>query len=80
MTTTLAQNSERLDKIAGLENLTGGADGNGQIGQAVDSIRRLADDLDKRTGEISTGLTQFSNSGLNILRLSPSTAAGRWLN
>jgi phospholipid/cholesterol/gamma-HCH transport system substrate-binding protein len=65
VTSTLAQNSERLDKMmAGLESLTGGADGNGQIGQAVDSIRRLADDLDKRTGEISTGLTQFSNSGL----------------
>jgi|SRR5271170_1968378 len=65
VTSTLAQNSERLDKMmAGLESLTGGADGNGQIGQAVDSIRRLADDLDKRTAEISTGLTQFSNSGL----------------
>jgi phospholipid/cholesterol/gamma-HCH transport system substrate-binding protein len=66
VTATLAQNSERLDKVmAGLQNLTGGSDGsNGQIGQAADSIRRLADDLDKQTTEISTGLTQFSNSGL----------------
>ena len=65
VTTTLAENSQRLDKVmAGLQNLTGGADGNGQIGQAADSIRRLADDLDKRTDEISTGLAQFSNSGL----------------
>jgi phospholipid/cholesterol/gamma-HCH transport system substrate-binding protein len=65
VTATLADNSERLDKMmAGLQTLTGDASGNGQIGQAVDSIRRLADDLDKRSGEISTGLAQFSNSGL----------------
>jgi len=65
VTATLAQNSERLDRImAGLENLTGGADGHGQIAEAAASIRRLADNLDKRTAEISTGLAQFSNSGL----------------
>ena len=28
------------------------------------SIRKLADNLDKRTDEISTGLARFSNSGL----------------
>jgi phospholipid/cholesterol/gamma-HCH transport system substrate-binding protein len=65
VTSTLARNSERLDKVmAGLENLTGSADNSGQIGQAADSIRRLADDLDKNTGEISAGLAQFSNAGL----------------
>jgi phospholipid/cholesterol/gamma-HCH transport system substrate-binding protein len=65
VTATLAQNSERLDNVmAGLQNLTGGTDGNGQIGQAADSIRRLADDLDKQTAQISAGLNQFSNSGL----------------
>jgi len=65
VTATLAQNSERLDKVmAGLENLAGSADGGGQIGQAADAIHRLADNLDKRTEDISTGLTQFSNSGL----------------
>jgi len=65
VTATLAQNSERLDKVmAGLQNLTGGSDGNGQIGQAADSIRRLADDLDKQTTDITAGLAQFSNSGL----------------
>ena len=36
----------------------------GQIGQAADAIRKLADNLDKRTDEISTGLVHFSNSGL----------------
>ncbi len=65
VTNTLAQNSQRLDKImAGLENLAGGPDNNGQIGKAADSIRRLADDLDKQTSQISAGLTQFSNTGL----------------
>jgi phospholipid/cholesterol/gamma-HCH transport system substrate-binding protein len=43
---------------------SGDGDGNGQIGRAADSIRRLADDLDKNTNDISAGLSQFSNSGL----------------
>jgi phospholipid/cholesterol/gamma-HCH transport system substrate-binding protein len=67
VTSTLADNSQRLDKVmTGLQNLIGGTDGNGngQIGQAADSIRKLADDLDKNTNAISTGLTQFSTSGL----------------
>jgi phospholipid/cholesterol/gamma-HCH transport system substrate-binding protein len=65
VTATLAQNSQRLDKVMlGLQNLMGGRDGNGQIGEAADSIRKLADDLDKNTNEISAGLLQFSNSGL----------------
>jgi phospholipid/cholesterol/gamma-HCH transport system substrate-binding protein len=65
VTATLAQNSQRLDKVMeGLQNLTGGTDGNGQIGQAADAIRRLADDLDKQTTAISAGLTQFTNTGL----------------
>jgi phospholipid/cholesterol/gamma-HCH transport system substrate-binding protein len=66
VTATLAQNSERFEKVmAGLETLSGGEDGKGgQIGEAADAIRKLADNLDKRTGEISTGLARFSNSGL----------------
>jgi phospholipid/cholesterol/gamma-HCH transport system substrate-binding protein len=61
----LAQNSQHLNQVmAGLENLTGTADNKGQIGQAADAIKRLADNLDKRTAEISVGLTQFSNTGL----------------
>lgn len=65
VTATLAQNSQRLDTImGGLQTLAGGPDGDGQIGKAADSIRRLADDLDKQSAQISAGLTQFSNSGL----------------
>ena len=65
VTETLAENSQRLDKVMqGLQNLTNGPDGNGQIGQAADAIRHLAEDLDKNTNEISAGLAQFSNTGL----------------
>jgi phospholipid/cholesterol/gamma-HCH transport system substrate-binding protein len=65
VTSSLAQNSQRLDKVmAGLENLTGSADDHGEIAEAAAAIRRLADNLDKRTDEISTGLAHFSNSGL----------------
>jgi phospholipid/cholesterol/gamma-HCH transport system substrate-binding protein len=67
VTETLADNSQRLDKVmTGLQSLIGGTDGNGngQIGLAADSIRKLANDLDRNTNEISTGLAQFSNSGL----------------
>jgi phospholipid/cholesterol/gamma-HCH transport system substrate-binding protein len=65
LTATLAQNSKRLDHVmAGLENLTGSGDSRGEIAEAAVSIRKLADNLDKRTDEISTGLVKFSNSGL----------------
>jgi phospholipid/cholesterol/gamma-HCH transport system substrate-binding protein len=65
VTATLAQNSKHLDKVmAGLENLTGTGDNPGEIAQAAVAIRKLADNLDKRTDDISTGLTRFSNSGL----------------
>jgi phospholipid/cholesterol/gamma-HCH transport system substrate-binding protein len=41
----LARNSERIDKIAaGMQNLTGGADGNGgQLNEAAVSVRKLSD-------------------------------------
>jgi phospholipid/cholesterol/gamma-HCH transport system substrate-binding protein len=65
VTESLAKNSQRLDKVmAGLENLTGSGDNRGEIAEAAVSIRKLADNLDKRTDEISTGLVRFSNSGL----------------
>ena len=65
VTTTLAKNAQRLDAVmAGLETLTGRGDKKGDLGEAAASIRKLADNLDKRTDEISVGLVRFSNSGL----------------
>jgi phospholipid/cholesterol/gamma-HCH transport system substrate-binding protein len=65
VTETLAKNAQRLDKVmAGVENLTGNGDKSGELAEAAISIRKLADNLDKRTDEISAGLVRFSNSGL----------------
>ena len=63
---TLATNSDRINRIlAGAEGLIGGANGEpGDIAQAARAIKTAAENLDARTGEISTGLTRFSNGGL----------------
>ena len=65
----LARNSERVDKIAeGLQNLTGGEDGKGgEINEAARSIRTLADNLDKRSAEITLGISRFTNTGSRAL-------------
>ena len=65
----LARNSDHLDKIAsGLQNLTGGADGNGgEINDAARSIKTLADNLDKRTAEITVDIGRLTNSGTRTL-------------
>jgi phospholipid/cholesterol/gamma-HCH transport system substrate-binding protein len=65
----LARNSERVDRIAaGLENLTGGADGKGgDINEAARSIKALADNLDKRTAELTVGILRLTNSGTRTL-------------
>jgi phospholipid/cholesterol/gamma-HCH transport system substrate-binding protein len=61
---TLARNSERLDRImAGLENFTGG-DVKNELLDTARSMRTLSENLDKRTADISVGLTRFSTSGL----------------
>ena len=63
-TATLADNKQRIDNIlAGLENLSGGPEGNGDIQEAARSIRQLADNLDKRTADISTGINRFTGTG-----------------
>jgi phospholipid/cholesterol/gamma-HCH transport system substrate-binding protein len=63
---TLATNSNRINSIlAGAEGLLGGANGQpGDIAQAARAIKAAAENLDARTGEISTGLARFSNGGL----------------
>jgi phospholipid/cholesterol/gamma-HCH transport system substrate-binding protein len=53
-TAVLVRNSERFDRIlGGIENLTGGPDGKGEISEAVKSFHALSDNLDKRTAEIT---------------------------
>jgi len=60
----LVRNSERLDRImAGLENFTGG-DVKSELLDTARSMKALSENLDKRTAEISVGLTRFSNNGL----------------
>jgi len=50
----LARNSERVDRImAGLEKLSGGPEGKGEIQETARSIRTLAENLDKRTAELT---------------------------
>jgi phospholipid/cholesterol/gamma-HCH transport system substrate-binding protein len=64
-TRTLADNSDRIDRIlAGAESLVGGADKPGEFAEAARAVRAAADNLDQRTAEISTGLSRFSQSGL----------------
>jgi len=72
----LARNSERIDSVlAGIETLTGGKDGNGgEIGtaarsftEATQSLKTLAENLDKRTAEISGGINRLSASGTREL-------------
>ncbi|MBX6426600.1 MAG: MCE family protein [Variibacter sp.] len=58
----------RIDRIlANVEGLTGSAEGKGmlsEISEAAKSVRKLAENMDKRVAEISTGLSRFTNSGL----------------
>jgi len=61
---TLARNSQRIDNIlAGLENLSGGPEGKGDIQEAARAIRHLAENLDKRAAEITVGINRFSATG-----------------
>ena len=65
---TLAANTQRVDNIlAGIENLTGGADGKGDIQEAARSLKTLADNLDKRTDDISAGINKFTAVGAKEL-------------
>jgi phospholipid/cholesterol/gamma-HCH transport system substrate-binding protein len=69
---TLAKNSERIDRIiggaenlmGGAQNLIGSADKPGEFAEAARSIRAAAENLDKRTADISSGLERFSSVGL----------------
>lgn len=61
----LADNSGRVDNIlAGAERLMGSSDKAGELADAARAVRAAAENLDKRTGEISVGLSRFSSIGL----------------
>jgi phospholipid/cholesterol/gamma-HCH transport system substrate-binding protein len=63
-TKVLADNASRVDNIlAGIENLSGGPDGKGDVQEAARSIKQLADNLDKRTAAISAGINKFTAVG-----------------
>lgn len=66
---TLARNSERIDKITeGMQGLVAGPDGkSGEIGEAARSIKELADNLDKRTAEITVGINRLTANGARQL-------------
>jgi phospholipid/cholesterol/gamma-HCH transport system substrate-binding protein len=71
----LADNAKRVDNIlAGIENLTGGADGKGDIQEAARSIKQLADHLDDRTDDISAGINKFTATGSKELEAVSSSA------
>jgi len=67
----LNKSADRVDGVLkAAENFLGsasGAGGNGlfdDVREAARSIRALADNLDKRTAEIATGINRFTGSGL----------------
>ncbi|MGI8527074.1 MAG: MlaD family protein [Pseudolabrys sp.] len=70
-TEALARNAERIDHVtAGLENLTGGADGNGgEVNELARTVRKLAEHLDTRTEEISHGINKFTATGTRQLEI-----------
>jgi phospholipid/cholesterol/gamma-HCH transport system substrate-binding protein len=77
----IADNSERFDHIAqGLENLTGGKDGKGgEINEAAQSIQSLVENVNKRTADITSGITKLTTTGTKQLE-SLSTDAKRTLS
>jgi phospholipid/cholesterol/gamma-HCH transport system substrate-binding protein len=68
-TGALGRNSDRIDRIAaGLEGLTGGPDGKGgDINEAARSIKTLADNLDKRTDELTKYIGGLARTGTRTL-------------
>lgn len=68
-TGALGRNSERIDRIAaGLEGLIGGADGKGgDINEAARSIKTLADNLDKRTDDLTRYIGGLARTGTRTL-------------
>jgi phospholipid/cholesterol/gamma-HCH transport system substrate-binding protein len=68
-TSSLGRNSDRVDKIViGLQNLAGGEDGkSGDVAEAARSIKSLADNLDKRTEELTGYIGRLAKTGTRTL-------------
>jgi phospholipid/cholesterol/gamma-HCH transport system substrate-binding protein len=71
MAEKLNQSADRVDAVLkGAEGFLGGASGGegsgafGEVREAARAIRVLAENLDRRTADISNGLTRFSTTGL----------------
>jgi phospholipid/cholesterol/gamma-HCH transport system substrate-binding protein len=61
--TTLAENSKRIDSVmAGLELMVN-KDNKGDLQLAIGSFKELSDNLDKRTAEISAGVNKLTATG-----------------
>ncbi len=67
-TKTLERNSERVDNIMiGMERLSGTKDKDGEILKAVQSIRELSENLDKRTEDIANHANRFLDAGVGLV-------------
>lgn len=67
-TEALARNSERVDNIMmGMERLSGTQDKDGELLRTVQSIRELAENLDKRTEDITAQVTRFMDAGVGLV-------------
>ncbi len=68
ITAKLNDSADKLDGLMASAQSFLGSPGTksavGQIGDAAQSVKKLADDVDARVKEISVGLTRFSGSGL----------------
>jgi phospholipid/cholesterol/gamma-HCH transport system substrate-binding protein len=61
--TTLAENSKRIDNVmAGLELMVN-KDNKGELQLAITSFKELSENLDKRTAEISAGVNKLTATG-----------------
>jgi phospholipid/cholesterol/gamma-HCH transport system substrate-binding protein len=62
--TALAKNSDRIDRVmSGVEGLLG-PDGKGEISEVAHSLKALVEHVDKRTADLTAGLSRFTGSGL----------------
>jgi phospholipid/cholesterol/gamma-HCH transport system substrate-binding protein len=78
ITRKVSQSADRLDSVLkGAESLLGSGETSGVITEFAEtarSIRKLADNLDKRTADIAGGINRFTGSGMRDLEALTSDA------